>query len=220
MNAEVRAAKKGLTGKARIAAIPTALAMVQELTTSFCKAHPKVTFTVLSRSSIDILRMIHNLEVDLGITYLQNEPVGQVVSVPLYVERYLLVTADEKLYAGRDTINWSEANSEPLCLLTPDMQNRRIINHYMSMCGIEANPAMETDSIVAMIAHILTGYWSGILPEKLAGMFLETGKIRAIPLVGPEEGTQLVGAIAAEREPHTPLVEALLRHARSYWRPD
>jgi len=139
--------------------------------------------------------------------------------VPLYVERYMFVTADAKRFAGRDTIGWAEANNEHLCLLTPDMQNRRIINHYMSMCGIEAKPVMETDSIIAMVTHVLAGSWSGIIPEKLADMFLQTGNIKAIPLVEPE-GLQLVGAVAAEREPHTPLVEALLRHARAYWRTD
>lgn len=214
MVAEIRAVRRGgLSGNARIAVIPTALAMVQELTTSFSESHPDVSFTVLSRNSVEILRLIENLEADIGITYLENEPLGQVVSVPLYVERYLFVTASETLFAGRQTVTWVEASRQPLCLLTPDMQNRRIVNHYMSVNGVEARPVMETDSVIAMTAHIRTRHWSGILPEKLADFLSGPDRLRAIPLTGPE-GAQPVGVIAARREPHTPLVDALLRHAR------
>ncbi len=220
MQAEMRATRRGgLSANARIAVIPTALGMVQELTTSFADTHPDVTFTILSRNSVEILRLIENLEADIGITYLENEPLGQVVSVPLYVERYLFVTASETLFAGREAVTWAEASRQPLCLLTPDMQNRRIINHYMSVNGVEAKPVMETDSVIAMATHIRTRHWSGILPEKLADFLAETGTIRAIPLTGPE-GAQPVGVIAARREPHTPLVDALLRHARVVSRPN
>lgn len=214
MQAEIDAARKGLTGNVRIAAIPTALTMVQDLTTSFSAAYPDITFTILSRNSVEILRLIENLEADLGVTYIENEPVGQVVTVPLFIERYRFVTASETLFAKQKSVTWAEAGREPLCLLTPDMQNRRIVNHYLAMCGATAKPAIETDSVIVMAAHIQTGRWSGILPEKLAGFLLETGNVRALPLVEPE-GAQLVGAVATRREPRTPTVEALLRHARA-----
>lgn len=213
MNAEIRAARTGLSGTATIAVIPTALAMVQELTRSFHEVYPEVCFTILSRTSIQILDLISNLQADLGITYLENEPVPTMVTVPLYMERYLFVTANEALFDRRETITWAEAGSEQLCLLTPDMQNRRIINRYLTLSGVEPKAGIETDSVLAMISHIRTGEWSGILPEKLAAVFGSTGGVRTLPLTHPE-ATQLVGAVAARTEPHTPVVDALLRHAR------
>jgi DNA-binding transcriptional LysR family regulator len=76
----------GLSGRIRIAAIPTALAMMPRLTTPFREKHPGVTFSILSRTSIEILSLLGNLDVDVGITYLDNEPLGRVVSAPLYSE--------------------------------------------------------------------------------------------------------------------------------------
>ena len=35
-------------------------------------------FTILSRNSIEVLAMLENLEIDAGITYLDNEPLGRV----------------------------------------------------------------------------------------------------------------------------------------------
>src|SRR5690606_27509346 len=93
MKEEMRASRHGLSGRLRIAAIPTALAMVPALTTPFREKHPGVTFTVLSRTSVEVLSMLGNFDIDAGITYLDNEPLGRVVSVPLYSERYQLITA-------------------------------------------------------------------------------------------------------------------------------
>ena len=93
MREEMRAARHGLSGHIRIAAIPTALAMVPRLTTPFREKHPGVTFSILSRTSIEVLSLLDNFEIDAGITYLDNEPLGRVTSVPLYSERYQLITA-------------------------------------------------------------------------------------------------------------------------------
>src|SRR6478672_13957392 len=72
--------------------IPTALAMVAALTTPYRERHPNVQFTIWSRTSVEILELLDNLEIDAGITYLGNEPVGRVNTVPLYRERYRLLT--------------------------------------------------------------------------------------------------------------------------------
>jgi DNA-binding transcriptional LysR family regulator len=70
----------GLSGRIRIAAIPTALAMIPRLTTPFREKHPGVTFSILSRTSIEVLSLLGNFDVDVGITYLDNEPLGRVAS--------------------------------------------------------------------------------------------------------------------------------------------
>src|SRR5438552_18635550 len=55
MRQEIRALKTGLAGHIRIAAIPTTLAMVSALTTPYRARYPGVSFTILSRNSIEIL---------------------------------------------------------------------------------------------------------------------------------------------------------------------
>src|SRR3546814_20291451 len=52
MRQEVHALKRGLVGHIKIAAIPTAPAMVSEITTPYRAKHPHVKFTILSRNSI------------------------------------------------------------------------------------------------------------------------------------------------------------------------
>ncbi len=212
MREEMRAARHGLSGRIRIAAIPTALAMIPRLTTPFRDRHPGVTFSVLSRTSIEVLSLLGNFDIDVGITYLDNEPLGRVVSVPLYSERYQLITAAGTQFSERESVTWSEVSNVPLCLLTPDMQNRRIIDQHLAEAGSTARPTLESNSMIVLFSHIRTGKWASIMPLNLAETFGFAEPIRAIPIVEPD-ANHIVGLVAAEREPHTPLVAALLEEA-------
>ena len=212
MREEMRAAKRGLTGRIRIAAIPTALAMIPRLTTPFREKPPGGTFSILSRTSIETLSMLANFDVDVGITYLENEPLGRVVSVPLYSERYQLITAAGTRYSERETVSWAEISELPLCLLTPDMQNRRIIDQHLGEAGVVVRPTLESNSMIVLFSHIRTGKWSSIMPLNLAETFGFAEPIRAIPIVEPD-ASHTVGLVATPREPHTPLVAALLDEA-------
>lgn len=213
MREEINALRHGLAGRLRIAAIPTALAMVAALTTPYREKHPNVQFTIYSRTSIEILDLLENLEVDAGITYVENEPIGRVTTVPLYRERYrLLISADARL-GNRETVTWAEVAQVPLCLLTPDMQNRRIIDRLLKSAGGESRPTLESDSMILLFSHVRTGRWASVMPAKLAETLGLTDTIRAIPITGPE-AVQTIGLVVPAREPTTPLTAALVEEAR------
>ena len=213
MREEMRAARKGLVGHIRLAVIPTALAMVPRLTESFQARHPDVTFSVTSRTSLQVLSQIENLEIDAGISYLDNEPLGRVTTVPLYSERYHLITAGGTPLADQESVTWKQVSGLRLCLLTSDMQNRRIINKHMAEAGVEAKPTLESNSMIVLFSHIRTGQWASIMPRNLAESFGFPKQIKIIPITEPD-AEHLVGLIATHREPHTPLVSALLHEAR------
>ena len=81
MRQEINSLKDKLSGEIRLAAIPTVLGMVASLTTPFRARHPEVQFSILSRTSIEILTQLDNLEIDAGLTYLDNEPLGRVTAI-------------------------------------------------------------------------------------------------------------------------------------------
>jgi DNA-binding transcriptional LysR family regulator len=213
MRQEIKALKHGLAGRLRIAAIPTALAMVASLTTPYRARHPNVQFTILSKTSIEVLTLLENLEIDAGLTYLDNEPLGRVNTVPLYQERYQLLTASDAPLGTRDTVTWAEVAQVPLCLLTPDMQNRRIIEQLLREAGGDPQPTLESNSVVVLFSHVRTGRWASVMPAKLAETLGLTDTIRAIPIVEPE-AVHTVGLVVPAREPMTPLNAALVAEAR------
>ncbi len=213
MRQEILALRKGLTGHIRIAAIPTALAMVAMITTPFRARHPDVSFTILSRNSIQVLGLLENLEVDAGLTYLDNEPLGRVQTVPLYSEQYRLLAAADSPLGDRDKVTWAEVGKVPLCLLTPDMQNRRIIDQLLKEAGAEVAPTLESDSMLVLFAHVRTGRWASVMPEKLAEVLGLTETVRSIPIVEPEV-THSIGLVVPHRSPLTPMINALVREAK------
>jgi len=213
MREEIKTLRHGLTGRLRIAAIPTALAMVQALTTPFRERHPHVQFSIFSRTSIDILDLLENLEIDAGLSYLDNEPLGRVNTVPLYRESYRLLTSADAPLGNRDKVTWAELAQVPLCLLTPDMQNRRIIDRLLKMAGADSRPMLESDSMILLFSHVRTGRWASVMPAKLAETLGLTETIRSIPIVEPDE-VHTIGLVVPEREPMTPLAAALVAEAR------
>lgn len=213
MHQEVDALKRGLAGHLRIAAIPTALAMSAMLTTPYRAKHPEVKFSVLSHTSVEVLKMIDNLEVDAGITYLDNEPLNRVNAIPLYQEEYRLLTSPKGVLGNRDKVTWAEVGQVPLCLLTPTMQNRRIIDGLLRAAGAEPNPTLESNSMIVLFAHVRTGQWASIMPAKLADTLGLTDSVRSIPIVEPA-ATHAVGLVVSDRDKTTPLIGALITEAK------
>jgi DNA-binding transcriptional LysR family regulator len=209
----VQSLKHGLAGRVRIAAIPTTLAMVAALTTPYRARHPDVQFTILSRTSVEILALMENLEIDAGLTYLDNEPLGRVSTIPLYRENYRLLTSADAPLGDRDIVTWADVAKVPLCLLTPNTQNRRIIDHILQSSGQAAKPMLESDSMIVLFSHVRTGRWASVMPARLADTLGLTETIRAIPIVEPEASPQ-IGLVVPAREPMTPLTAALVAEAR------
>ena len=210
---EMRATRHGLTGQLRIAVVPTALTWAARLAARYGAAHPNVGLTILSRASVEILKMIEDLQVDAGISYLDNEPLGRVSAVPLYDERYSLVVPADHALAGAGVLDWAALDGLRLCLLTPDMQNRRIINRRLADAGVTPLAMVESNSTVVLVSQVLAGGWVTILPQDIAG-FLAQGKPLALVPLAPDGPGHAVGLIAPWREPHTPVLEALLTEAR------
>ncbi|ABD55478.1 LysR family transcriptional regulator [Jannaschia sp. CCS1] len=212
---EMRTARHGLSGIVRLAVIPTALTWAAHLSARFSAAHPNVRFSILSRTSAEILSMLENLEADAGLSYLDNEPLGRVTTEPLYRERHTVVAHRDSDIAMQDKVEWADLAGERLCLLTPNMQNRRIINEYFMAAGIAPEAQVESNSTVVLAAHVEAGDWITILPVDMA-RFLCGGKPHLV--IREIEGTGMdhaVGLVAPYREPHTPVLNALISETRA-----
>ena len=214
MRQDILGLKTGVDSHLRIAALPSAMPLVAALTIPLQLRNPNVRFTILSRPSNILLKMLQQREIDAGVTYLSNEPIGEVSSVPIYREEFLLLTTSHGPFGDADRVTWSQASDAPLCLLARDMQSRRIVDAVLRGIGIEPKPLMETDSINALIAHVRAGPWASIIPNSALEAVEMTDKLRAIPLVEPEV-VHTIGLIVSERYPIQPGVASLIDEART-----
>jgi len=213
MRQDIKALKHGLNGRLKIAVIPAALPMVATVTRPLYLRYPDVQFTILSRPSTDIVPMLENLEIDAALTYIDNERLPRVTAIPLYRERYqLLVTKDSALGQRRD-VTWQTVSQLPLCLLTPDTQNRRLVEALLRGTGSEPRITLESDSMTVLFAHVRTGAWASVVPEKLVQSIGLTMEFNGIPIVEPDV-VHTIGLVMPLRDPTTPLAAALAAEAR------
>lgn len=198
-----------LHGRLRLGVVPSALPLAPRLTEPFCRRHPDASVRLMSMSSIEIQQALDNFELDVGITYLDNEPILRVVATPLYRERYCLLFPDDGRFRNRRAVTWKEAAELDLCLLSPDMQNRRIVDAAFRRAGCAPVPHVETNSISNLALHVATGRWSSIVPEHFLHTLPLAPGTRALPLVEPDVGHD-VGAVVAGQEPVPPMAKAML----------
>jgi DNA-binding transcriptional LysR family regulator len=208
---QIRSKQDELVGKLVLGVIPSALSKVVALTNAMQK-HPRVDFTILSQSSREIIQNLHDISIEAGITYLDNEPVEGLMQAPLYKERYCLFVSETNPLAQRETVAWLEAAQEPLCLLTPNMQNRRIVDKAFAAANALPTPRLETNSITNLLSSVKSMRLSSIMPEYFIGSPGTLEGVKAVPLVNPKV-EHTVGLVALDRDPQSPLIAALFKAA-------
>ena len=101
-------------------------------------------------------------------------------------------------------MSWSLAAELPLCLLTADTQNRRIVESLLRGAGGNPRITLESDSMMVLVAHVRTGSWASVVPERIVQSLGMGSEFAAIPIVEPEV-VHTIGLVMPEREPMTPL---------------
>jgi DNA-binding transcriptional LysR family regulator len=189
---EVTALQTGLTGELRFGVVPAAATTVALLTDPFCAAHPLVRVQLETNlRSAEIVERIRRFELDAGILYPDRQDTADLLVTPLYEEQQVLIVGGDLLSGKPDTISWSEALELPLCLLTEGMRGRQIIDDALATQDLTVTPQLETDSVVALFAHVGTGRWASIVPHTW------------IRTLGPPAGTSVLRL-------HNPSISAVM----------
>jgi DNA-binding transcriptional LysR family regulator len=208
---DVEASRGMLSGRLRLGVIPSANASVPQLTSSFARENPLVMIEEIEATSINVLRDLAIFDLDAAITYIDNEPLERVRTIPIAVECYVLVLPESSPLAQLDRITWAQAATLPLCLLRPDMQNRRIIDSAFASVGGPPAVRVQVNSMMAKLCYLQSGYWSSIMPQSLISWLQALRGVRVVPLVEPEIAKTL-GLVIADRDPIPTLIRAFCQH--------
>lgn len=200
-----------LGGRLRLGVIPTALPAVAEITAPLLLDHPSIELEIRSLSSREIAAGLESFSIDAGLTYLDNEPLGQLLGHPLYTERYVYLGREDQ--SGAKELPWAALDGAALCLLSAEMQNRRIVETALRRSGAEARARIESNSITALLAFARAG-WSSIVSDTWLNLYGVPEGMRAIPLVEPDVG-YTIGIVSRDTELQPPAVSALLERTRA-----
>ncbi|WP_181703890.1 LysR family transcriptional regulator [Chthonobacter albigriseus] len=212
MRQEINQLREGdaqISGRLVMAVIPSALPIAARLAKFFRAAHPNVDMVVLSHTSIEILRSLDDFSADVGLTYLDNEPISGLVARPVYRERYCLFVRHDDPLAQLRQVTWAEAAVHPLALLTPNMQNRRIVDRAFQSAGASPVAKVETNSLMNLCANVRETGLAAVMPEYVKSTLGPGSDLVAVPLVAPDV-EHAVGLVAIDRSPMPPLVTIAL----------
>lgn len=211
---ELSALGDRLSGTLRLGVAPTALPTASLLTNPFCGRHPQARVSIEALSSVEIIHGLAEFELDAAMTYLDDDALGGLHRLPLYEERYVLLTPVDGPLAGVSKARWAQAAALPLCLLGSRMRNRRIIDECFAADGATAAPTIESDSVAGLYVHLPGGRWSSVISHAWLHMFGVPEGMRVVPLEGPTHGPR-VGLVTGPDDPPSVLAGALLTVARA-----
>ena len=197
----------GLSGTLRLGVIPAAMPVAGFVTDSFRDAHPASFIEIISMTSRQIQGGLDSLELHGGITYLENEPLERVVRLPLYRERYVVIARRDR-FEDEASIDWQTIRGCPLCLLSTDMQNRRILDAIAESHGMRLQPAIVSNSFLAICSHLRRGNWISIVPHTLPYLFGLSPELVAIE-IAHETPSQSLGLVIPNRRPLAKMTNAL-----------
>jgi DNA-binding transcriptional LysR family regulator len=217
-------------GKLRIAAVPTAVPIAARFAAMLNARYPGIQPIVLSLSSSALEHGLEELSIDMGLGYSERMLAkdSRLQAWPQYTEHYFLLRKARKRHAEGleigEPMHWKAAAELPLCLLTPDMHNRTIVDTAFQAAGVSVQPAMETNSIMTMMLSVVDGAVCSVLPGSLVDTLRGYRELIALPLVGPTVRTP-IAFISHAQARHSRALEtglslaqdgAWLRHAAAH----
>jgi len=178
-------------GNLLIGAVPTAVPIAARFAARLQSRHPGIVPTVRSMSSIELEARLEELALDMGLGYAERSETSRAPLKLLaqYEERYYLLRRAPQGQGGglrfAPALPWRQAAEVPLCLLSPEMHNRTIIDRAFAAAGVQPQAAIETNSIVTLSLSVLAGQVHSIMPGTLVGLVQDTAGLEAVPLEAP-----------------------------------
>ena len=211
MNQEIKGLRTDLDGKISIGVIPTAVPFAASIARILKEKFPKVSTEIYSDSTSQIIRRLNDFSIDAAITYYEDADADIVVEI--YQEGYMLVANEDLLSDYCNEIEWLDASQIPMCLLTPDMRNRQLIDTIFTKVGATPNIIAEANDFTAVLAQVVSGKVATIAPQGIAEAFFELNKIKKINLVDPIIKNR-VGFSVKDQSPTPPVINALKEAVR------
>ena len=211
-------------GSLVIGTVPTALPIAARFTAWLVRHHPGLAPQLRSLSSQDIESGLDDLSLDIGLGFAeraQGRPSLQLW--PQYEEQYHLLWRGET--AGEPetgisklpALTWAEAVQRPLCLLTPEMHHRALLERVFKNMGLQVRPALETDSVLALVVAVQEGPLAAVMPGALVATVAPQPGLCVSPLTQPDLRTPIAFMTSARARPSRAMEAALAMAARADW---
>ena len=210
MLVELSGMRENFEGQLRLGAMPNSSPVLPLFSKLLAEKHPGVEVDIQFLGIDETKLGLRNFSLDVGITYLQQEELRDLVSMPIYDERLSLLVPDTKEYRNLSSITWEDAADLPLCLLDKSMHERKIIDDAFAKVGKKPKPYVTAaDSILNLIFHVMFAGLVTVIPKHFVRMPGQFPGARTVDLIEPEI-SQEVGLVWSPSEPMMPMANVMI----------
>lgn len=192
---DLRGSAEQPVGKLTLGAVPSALPIATRFCISLQQRYPGITPVLLALNSADIEAGLEDLTLDLGLGFAERlaSQDSQLEYIPQYEERQYLIRSSHSSTTLQlmEPCSWQDATGHPLCLLTPDMHHRQIVERALKAAGVHAPPVIETNSFESALLCVSTGSVCSVVPGAVVGSALNRVGFEAAELNAPAASTQM-----------------------------
>lgn len=220
----LKSAADAPVGRLTLGAVPSVMPIAARFAGMLQMRHKGIALTLRSMSSQEIEAGLEDLSLDLALGYCDRvkSRAATLDTMLQYNERYFLLRraatpSPSGLQVLVKPISWFEAASQDLCLLTPEMHNRFIVDQAFTQTGAIVKPVIETNSILTLGLTVLVGNVCSVLPGALVGVLSGYGALEAVPLQSPEVLTPIGFIFAKSQRPSHTLKAALEMASEPAW---
>jgi DNA-binding transcriptional LysR family regulator len=126
-----------------------AVDILPEAMARFRRDYPSVRFHLWVGNSIEIARLIHDGEADIGMTFNYAPPRGVKIEQIIRRPMHALIPRNHPL-AERQSITMADTLPYPVALPDKDRTQRHLIDTAFAMQGLTIDPVLSTNSISAL----------------------------------------------------------------------
>jgi LysR family transcriptional regulator, low CO2-responsive transcriptional regulator len=169
----------------RIGVTPLLHNQVAGALSKICKLHPEVNIEIISNVSVEIIRAVADMEIDVGIVmradYKNNKVKPRSISEN---ERLVFVVSPNNPIAKKEKVTWSDLKDYPIICGQPGSLLHELVTDRFRNAGILTPPQIlvNTRSLDVLKIFVKEGNEIGLWHIKDVESDIKSGELKVLPL--------------------------------------
>ncbi len=171
-------------GRLAVATMPSfASNLLPPALMAFRQRHPRVNITVHDVINEQVIDMVRNRQVELGIAF-EPEAIGSLCFTRLFSDRFVAVVPPDSLLARHPYLEWNTLLTHDFIALQRPSMVRRLLEQQLQRQGIGLPTAFESHQLATVGRMVASGLGVSAVPSLCRQQMEELGA-RCLPLTSP-----------------------------------
>lgn len=152
--ARLKDMRAGISGELRIGVSNSMRRLVSSTARQFLGRYPEVSLHIYSGSTLELLHMLRSKELDMTVSFCQQEPDPDLFTKVLYSTRLCAVMSSDHCLADMKSLRFSDLERFRVILPGGGLQSRRLFEEFFSVDMGKLQPcatANDIDIILEMV---------------------------------------------------------------------